>query len=309
MSVEILKFKTESEWLEARKLDITSTDMAALLGLSKFKSRFSLWHEKKTGITEDFVENERMKWGKRLQNVIAHGICQDNDWQGEDLGLFYIRDTETKMSCSLDVKVTCPIRGTGFLEVKNVGVDAFAAGWSEDEAPAYYEVQLMQQLHLAHKAGLDISFGVLGALVGGNDAKLYFRDYDPEIGAEFDAQAKAFWDSIEAGEEPKPDYAIDGKILAKVRGAVMEKNTIDISTNNRVYEVLADYEEGSALEKQGKSMKDTAKAELLDIIGDADKALFNGGSISAGMVQGGDVSYYREPYRNFRVFTKKAKAA
>lgn len=306
MTVEILKFANEAEWLAAKKQDVSSTEMSALLGLNKFKSRFSLWHEKKTGITEDFVENERMKWGKRLQNVIAHGICQDNDWQGEDLGLFYIRDTETRMSCSLDVKVTCPLRGTGFLEVKNVGVDAFAAGWTDDEAPAYYEVQLMQQLHLARKAGLDISFGVLGALVGGNEPKLYFREYDPEIGAEFEAQAKAFWASIEAGEEPKPDYAIDGKVLAKVRGAVREKNTIDLTTHNRVYELVSSYDEGSDLEKQGKAMKDAAKAELLDIIGDADKAIYNGGSISAGMVAGGDVSYYREPYRNFRVFKKKA---
>lgn len=306
MTVEILKFKTESEWLAARKQDITSTEMSALLGLNKFKSRFTLWHEKATGITEEFVENDRMKWGKRMQNVIAHGICQDQDWQGEDLGLFYIRDTELKMSCSLDVKVVCPVRGNGFLEVKNVGVDAFAAGWTDDEAPAYYEIQLMQQLHLARKAGLDINFGCLGALVGGNDAKLYFREYDPEIGASFEAEARAFWDSVAAGEEPKPDYSIDGKLLAKVRGAVKEKNTIDLSTHNRVYELVSEYDEGSDMEKQGKAMKDAAKAELLDIIGDADKAVFNGGSISAGMVQGGDVSYYREPYRNFRVFKKKA---
>lgn len=306
MTVEILKFKTESEWLAARKQDITSTEMSALLGLNKFKSRFTLWHEKATGITEEFVENDRMKWGKRMQNVIAHGICQDQDWQGEDLGLFYIRDTELKMSCSLDVKVSCPVRGNGFLEVKNVGVDAFAAGWTDDEAPAYYEIQLMQQLHLARKAGLDIQFGCLGALVGGNDAKLYFREYDPEIGASFEAEARAFWASVAAGEEPKPDYSIDGKLLAKVRGAVKEKNTVDLTTHNRVYELVESYDEGSDLEKQGKAMKDAAKAELMDIMGDADKAVFNGGSISAGMVQGADVSYYREPYRNFRVYKKKA---
>lgn len=307
MTAKILKFATEEEWLEARKQDITSTDMAALLGLSKFKSRFALWHEKKSGIVaNEFVENERTKWGKRLQNVIAHGICQDEGWQGTDLGLFYIRDEQRRMACSLDVDVECPIRGRGLLEVKNVGGDAFAASWTEDTAPAYYEIQLMQEMHLARRAGIDISWGVIGALVGGNKPVLYFRDYDPEIGAMFDAEVERFWLSIEDGEEPKPDYAIDGPMLTKLRGAVQEKNTIDISTNNRVYELIANYDEGKRLEEEGKAMKDAAKNEMLDIIGDADKALFNGGSISAGMVKGTEVSYYREPYRNFRVNKKKA---
>lgn len=307
MPVKIYKFETEDQWLEARKQDVTATDISAMLGLSKFKSRFALWHEKKSGIVaNEFVENERTKWGKRLQNVIAKGVCEDQGWEGEDLGLFYIRDEDTRLACSLDVLVTCPDRGKGLMEVKNVGNDAFAASWTDAEAPVYYESQLMHELHMANKAGMDIRWGVIVALVGGNNPKLYFRDYDPEIGAMFDSEAVLFWHSIAHGEEPKPDYLLDSKLLQKLRGAVVEKTAIDISTNNRVYELIANYDEGSALEKQGKDIKEAAKAEILDIIGTADKALFNGGSITAGMVAGGEVSYVREPYRNFRINRKKA---
>jgi len=309
MTAKIFKFQNEQEWLDARKLDVTSTDMAALLGLSKFKSRFALWHEKKTGIiANEFVENDRTKWGKRLQNVIAHGICEDNGWKGEDLGLFYISDSSLRIGCSLDVLVDCPDRGKGLMEVKNVGLDAFAASWTDEDAPAYYETQLQLELHMANKAGIDLTWGVIAALVGGNSPKLYFRDYDREIGAMMEEQAQRFWLSIEDGEEPKPDYAIDGPLLQKLRGAVQEKNTIDISTNNRVYELIEEYGRGGDLEKEGKAMKEAAKAEMLDIIGNADKALFNGGSITAGMVGGAEVSYFREPYRNFRVNKKKAAA-
>jgi len=85
MPVKIYKFETEDQWLEARKQDVTATDISAMLGLSKFKSRFALWHEKKSGIVaNEFVENERTKWGKRLQNVIAKGVCEDQGWEGED---------------------------------------------------------------------------------------------------------------------------------------------------------------------------------------------------------------------------------
>lgn len=307
MTVEIMQFATEQEWLDSRKEDVTATDCAALLGLSKFKSRFALWHEKKSGIVaQEFVENDRTKWGKRLQNVIAHGICEDNGWIGEDLGLFYLKDRDLRLGSSLDVKVICPSRGEGLMEVKNVGGDSFAASWSDDFAPVYYETQLQQELHLANKAGLNLSWGVIAALVGGNKPVLYFRDYDPEIGAAIEREAQLFWESVNAGEEPKPDYSVDGALLSKIRGAVHEKNTIDISTNNRVYELVDQYKHGGELEKQGKEMKDTAKAELLDLIGNADKATFNGGSITAGMVAGSEVSFYREPYRNFRVNLKKA---
>lgn len=307
MTAKIYKFASEAEWLEARKGDVTSTDMAALLGLSKFKSRFALWHEKKTGIVaNEFVENDRTKWGKRLQNVIAHGICEDNGWQGEDLGLFYISDSNLRIGCSLDVLVDCPDRGKGLMEVKNVGLDAFAASWTEENAPAYYETQLQLELHMANKAGMELNWGVLAALVGGNKPMLYFRDYDREIGQMMEDQARIFWASIDADEEPKPDYAVDGKLLEKIRGAVLEKNTIDISTNNRVYELIEEYGRGGDMEKEGKAIKEAAKAEILDIIGSADKATFNGGSITAGMVAGGEVSYLREPYRNFRINKKKA---
>lgn len=307
MTAKILQFDTEEQWLAARKEDVTATDSAALLGLSKWKSRFALWHEKKSGIiANEFVENERTTWGKRLQNVIAHGICEDNGWTGEDLGLFYIRDESTRLAASLDVKVICPDRGEGLMEVKNVGLDAFSASWTDDTAPVYYESQLQQELHLANKAGLDIKWGVIAALVGGNKPVLYFRDYDPAIGAMLEREAETFWSSIANGEEPKPDYSVDGALLGKLRGAVQEKNTVDLSSNNRLHELVAIYKEGGALEKQGKEMKDTAKEEILQIVGTADKALFNGGSITAGMVAGGEVSYTREPYRMFKVNMKKA---
>lgn len=222
------------------------------------------------------------------------------------MGLFYISDDETRLGCSLDVKVECPTRGTGLMEVKNVGLDAFSASWTEEDAPVYYELQLQQELHLANKAGLNISWGLIAALVGGNDPKLYFREYDPEIGAGLEREAATFWASIESGEEPAPDYKTDGKLLAKLRGAVNEKTSIDLNDSNHIPALVAQYNQGSELEKQGQEMKDAAKQEILQIVGTHDKAFFNGGSISCGMVKGAEISYYREAYRNFRIYNKKA---
>ena len=50
------------------------------------------------------------------------------------------------------------------------------------------------------------------------------------------------------------------------------------------------------------------KAELLQIIGEAEKVISDVGTVSAGIVGPATVSYERKPYRNFR-FTPKRVAA
>ena len=57
----------------------------------------------------------------------------------------------------------------------------------------------------------------------------------------------------------------------------------------------------------GKDLKDAAKAEILMIIGDAEKAVVRGGfKISAGMVAEAEIpAYTRKAYRNIRITYKE----
>ena len=67
------------------------------------------------------------------------------------------------------------------------------------------------------------------------------------------------------------------------------------------------YQQGMEYEKLGKELKETAKAEIVMIIGDAEKAVVRGGyKISAGLVSEAEIpAYTRKAYRNIRV-TQKA---
>ena len=61
---------SKEQWLQYRQQGIGGSDVASLLGLSKWKSALELWLEK-TGQADAFsVENEAMYWGNVLEPVI-----------------------------------------------------------------------------------------------------------------------------------------------------------------------------------------------------------------------------------------------
>ncbi len=74
--MEIINPDNEQHWLECRTKDITSTEIAALFGISPYITEFELWHRKKSGVVVKFEENERMEWGTALQDAIAAKIGQ-----------------------------------------------------------------------------------------------------------------------------------------------------------------------------------------------------------------------------------------
>ena len=51
--------------------------------------------------------------------------------------------------------------------------------------------------------------------------------------------------------------------------------------------------------------KDAIKAEILTIIGDAEKATGDGFTISAGVVSEADIAYHRNAYRTFKATWRK----
>lgn len=57
------------EWLDARRTGLGGTDIAAIAGLSPFRSALDVWLDKTAGIEQ--VENEAMAWGSAVEPLIA----------------------------------------------------------------------------------------------------------------------------------------------------------------------------------------------------------------------------------------------
>lgn len=284
----LYKFTTEKEWLAARMQDITSTELAALMGMSAYKSRLKLWMIKSGKMEDDFVETRFTKWGKRLQLAIGQGISEDEGWECFDLTNYYLRDDEARLGASMDFRVIRPDGVAGLLETKSTGFFDEEAGWFKDRAPIDYEFQIQGQTNLAVSEGEKISFGVIGALDGRKQTRLYPRSPDGALWDLVREEAAKFWHSVKIDEPPAPDYAVDADLIRKMQGAVNVGQNVSLTGNNRAHELIERYydiefelKEQRIFRTPKEEEQEKIKAELHHLMGKAEVALIGDYRISA----------------------------
>lgn len=280
MQRDIIDFTTEAAWLAEREKDVTSTEIAALFGVSPYATRYQLWHRKTGQLEANFEGNERTIWGNRLEAAIAYGVA-------EDLGLVvepfkvYVRLPEHRLGSSFDFKITGLVdgaeeneyrdlfrrHGPGVMEVKNVDGLVFRRGWMDEdgdvEAPAHIEFQVQHQLLCA-----GMEWGIVAPLIAGNTPRPFYRLADSSVHKAILKMAGNFWASIEAGKAPDPNYAEDADTIATLL-LNDSGEQIDLSDNDRFDEVCAAYKAAAADEKEAEKRKQAAKGEILDIMGTA----------------------------------------
>lgn len=275
---QITKHDNEAAWLEARKSDITSTEVAALFGCSPYLTAYELFHRKTGAIDAAFEVNERMEVGQVIEPAIAALASRR---LGIELVPFkeYARIPEVRAGASFDYRSTS---GDLIVECKNVDGLEFKRKWLTEfdniEAPPHIELQVQAQMEVA-----DVDRCVIAALVGGNELKIIERERDREIGAMILAKIADFWKRIADGNPPPPDFEQDAATIAMIYGSTCEA-TADLTNDARAWHLCSEYKQAAADEDSAKKRKEAAKAELLTLIGDASKAITTGYTISAGMV-------------------------
>jgi putative phage-type endonuclease len=303
--IETIRPRDEKHWLELRKQDVTSTETAALFGISPYMTAFELWHRKHDNLDVEFQMNDRVVWGQRLQDSIAAGIFADQGWIGHKK-TEYMRDPDLRMGASFDFEFM-HIDGEGqLLEIKNVDSLVFKEGWiveGEDvQAPPHLELQVQQQLALTgYKAAW------LGALIGGNRVVLIRRIPDPVVIESIKSRIKAFWTSIQNDTEPKPDFGRDSDFIARLY-SFAEPGKV-FNADDRVNKLAFAYKRAAEEAKAAEEKKDAARAEILTLIADAEKVVGETFSINAGLIGPKWIERYeRKGYRSFKINWKKEKA-
>jgi putative phage-type endonuclease len=283
----------KQDWLKMRSLDITSTAVSALFGLSPYITKFELWHNVKNGIITEIEETERMGWGNRLERVIGETVIEEQLWTGQPMK-DYVRIPELRVGTSFDFFVDVPamqdeaVKLKGILEIKNVDTFAFNNGWISDggntEAPPHIELQVQHQLLVS---GRDVAY--IAALVGGNRLVLIKRTPDAGI-------QDRMMTEIEA---PVPDFARDAKFLAGLYNHAEPGKVID--STEQIEKLALGYKRTSDMIKGLEVEKEKFKAMMLEIMQDAEKVKGSNFTISAGITGEADIAYKRKAFRNFKV--------
>ena len=314
MNRQFITPAAEAHWHAMRAQDLTSTDVAALFGISPYKTAFELWHEKRSGEVARVKDNDRMRWGRRLESVVAEGIAEENGWQIRPFKE-YGRLPELRLGSSFDFRARQIHTGEdspndSILEIKTVDFLAFRNGWTiEDdyvEAPPHIELQVQHQMLVS---GLRRAY--IGVLIGGNRIEVLEREADDQVHAGIVYAARKFWDSIDAGTPPPPVMPDDAGAVIRLNQHAEPGKLLDARTDAYIAELVNQYDYLGRQAKKIADERDVVKAELLQRIGDAEKVLLDGFSVSAGFVGPAEIpAFTRQGYRNLRVTAKKpAKVA
>lgn len=314
--------KSREEWLALRHQHVSSTEVAALFGMSPYSTAFELATIKQGELPDEREGNERMSWGLRLQNAIARGIAGDYGVKVRAVNGYSTHSLQhARMGASFDYEIVgitddaidddhiilrdmWEANGAGILEIKNVDWLVFKQ-WQGDEqleAPAHIELQVQHQL-----ACIGRTWAAIGVLVGGNKLELLVRERDGEVQAAIARKCEKFWADLASGIMPPVELPADAEFIAKLYKYAEPGKVKDSQGDAEMTAILTAYKAASAAESAAKADKDTAKAKLLMKIGDAEKVLADGFTVSAGVVAETEVpAYTRKAYRNVRVTAKKA---
>lgn len=316
MTRTIIAPESEEHWLQLRTQDVTSTDVAALFGLSPYKTPFEVFHAKKSGVVERLEPTERMRWGNRLEESIARGAAEDLNWSVAPMKA-YVRDESIRIGSSFDFQARRDDAAEpGLMEVKNVSERAFRDRWKENgagelEAPEHIELQLQHQLEVA-----DLPWGAIVALVGGCEIRVLLRTRDREIGGIIRAKVGEFWQRIAANEPPPADYRRDADVLAALYAQANKGEVYDGTHDEVLAALVSQYAAAQQTLANWETKKIELRGRILEHVGAAEKAVGPWGSLALGATKGtagrlitpemvGTTIGGSKGYRQFRLTPKK----
>lgn len=187
-----------------RKKFIGASEVAAVLGLSKWKSPLSLWAEKTGRIQNNLSEFEAVEWGTRLEEVVAKKFSQLHGVKLMAYKKRFVHPEHDFISCELDRIIV----GTDEIcEIKTCSAYMLKE-WGKDDIPADYTCQVNLQMGLS---GRDTAW--IAVLCGGQ--KYFERQvkFDKEF---YDKQIEScvhFWNEFVKKDVAPMACASDNDLL------------------------------------------------------------------------------------------------
>lgn len=262
---------SREEWLRYRKCGIGGSDVAAILGISKWNSAISLWLDKTNQTNEPVEENEAMQWGTIMEPIIRKHFAEVTGKTVVEVKAMLQHPEHPFMLADVDGLTTDDEGNPAILEIKTAS-EYKRSEW-ENDIPAYYQTQVQHYLCVT---GVQKAF--VAVLIGGNSFKVYEVDADAEIQSMLIAVEKDFWNKVQNMIRPEMDGSDAAKNLldSLYRGGIEEQ----IVMPDEAIEYVDAYIEACVEEDNAKAKKQEASNHIKEIMGDYDKATCLGHSIS-----------------------------
>jgi putative phage-type endonuclease len=246
---------SRAEWLKLRQKGIGGSDVAAILGLSKWKTPLQVYYDK-TGEVVESEPNAKMIAGIKLENVIA-------DWFTEQTGFKTYKDNKIRyhainpvLLANIDRIIINDKGERGILEIKTTSDFAFQH-W-HDEIPEDYYLQILHYLNV-----LDLQYGYFAILINGWDFRYYEVKRHQLLIDLFTGQVLDWWDEhIIKGIPPEPVNPEEINTIYPV--SVPTQIEADLSIISAYKSLKSIREQISGLEKEKEGLELTLKSYMKD---------------------------------------------
>lgn len=186
---------SREEFLARRKQGIGGSDVAAVLGVSPYRTPYQVWMDK-TGKAPECEETEILHFGQVLEQVIADEFVRRNGVKVQKRNAMYRHKDHPELVANIDRYVV----GGKILECKTC--NAFAAdkfGKDGDSVPDEYLLQVQHYMHIT-----GIHDAVLAVLIGGNQYRQFELVYDSALAEFAAAKCVEFWQKYVLTNTPPP---------------------------------------------------------------------------------------------------------
>ena len=282
--------ENKQEWLRERKNYLGGTDLAAIAGLSLYRTALDVYLDK----TSDDITcetNAAMRWGNLLEDVVAKEYSEVTG-QSTEIEPNTIYHPEYKfLGANIDRWVgdkeyVLECKTAGFIKAKEWG------DLGTDQIPESYLVQV------AHYAAIcDVPKVDIAVLIGGQDFRIYTYERNKELEDKLIKIACNFWHNhIEKRIPPK---------------CVSTRDTFNLFPQSNYHEIVAEdniiekWEQLKAAKEEEVRISDTIeklKTDIQEFMKDYDVLIDNQGNVIATWKNTApkslvDLKTFKEKYR------------
>lgn len=254
-------------WKENRKNFVGSSDIATVMGVSRWKSPLELWAERTGKTDKEFTDNRAARYGRKVEPKILELFSEDHpEYELYPNNLTFQSKQHAFALATPDSFIIDKAENEmGIVEVKHASFGLEM--WGPECAPADAHIQVIWQMGI-----LEIPFSFVTAIVGGQAAdaiepKFVFDDEANHIYEQCLEKSRAFIECVQRDIPPGArlgDLAIINKIIKAAPSPEVRElpdEMIPVFDRYRKYK-----KEQSELESAARRLKkrtDDLKAQLV----------------------------------------------
>lgn len=263
-------------WIYMRQCSIGASDVATVMGINKYKTKYQLWQEK-TGRRVPFHGNAATHWGQILEGVVREEFQRLTSLKVITMETvqnnFYPYMTYSPDGVIVDgannpvglweAKTAKQNYSTGEIDEEGRAIMKWGEGDIFVDGNVVKECNLIPDEYMLQvQTGMLISnayFCKLSALISTSDFRNYTIRPNNELQEEIVKQVKAFWEDCVLNDTA-PEMVYED--LKEVKD---EPNTTKQCTSE-IIELVKNYKEAQKAEKAAKAKTEELKAKLIEFI-------------------------------------------